>query len=494
MLDLHTTLRLPGGEALYLAMNSNQDTTAGRLDQAYSFYSSGHFSQAESLCLEVLDLQPANRAALLMLGMVYIALNRSDEAKIWLLKAYDIVPQNPQYLEQLANGLMRTGLHAQAADCWSIRHKLEPRNEVVLVNFGVCLSLQGKHLEAARALEDAISINPDNTDALVTLGTICQLQGLNAQAERHFNKILQLQPGHETASAKLGEILQLENRSEEAVGIYRTALAESPHSASLLYGLYGASFETQTIEKSVVLLEEAVRHDPGHFLSRTHLGMLLDRLGHAAQAKKHFDFVQTHTPEYVFNIESWYYARDHFGPGTKLFSLSNSGLAYAVKNANVDGLFMEFGVWQGRSINYIASCTDNIVNGFDSFEGIPDAWEGMPSGSYSTFNRLPEVNPNVRLHKGWFSDSLPVFVQAHPESIAFINIDCDTYVSTKTIFDILGDSIVSGTVIVFDEYFCFPNWQKHEYKAFSEYLSSSGHKYEYLFFNLRTRQAGVIIL
>jgi len=475
-------------------MNSNQDTISSRLNQAYSFYSSGQFSLAEPLCLEVLTLQPANRTALLMLGMTYIALNRADEAKIWLLKAYDIAPENPQYLEQLANGLMRVGLHAQAADCWSIRHKLEPDNEVVLINFGVCLSMQGEYQQAAKALEDAISLNPDNTDALVTLGTICQLQGLNGQAERHFNKVLQLQPGHETASAKLGEILQLENRSEKAVGIYRTALAETPHSASFLYGLYGATFETQAIEESVELLKEAVQHDPGHFLSRTHLGMLLDRLGHTAQANKHFDIVQTHTPEYAFNIESWSYARDHFGPKTKIFSLSNSGLACAVKNACVDGLFMEFGVWQGRSINYISSCTDRIVNGFDSFEGIPDEWEGMPSGSYSTYNKLPEVNPNVRLHKGWFSDSLPVFIQTHPEPIAFINIDCDTYMSTKTIFDLLGDSIVTGTVIVFDEYFCFPKWQEHEYKAFSEYLSSSGHKYEYLFFNLRTRQAGVIIL
>lgn len=475
-------------------MNSNNIHDSERLNQAYSYYSSGQFSLAEPLCLEVLALQPQNPSALLMLGMVYIALNRSDEARIWLLKAYDIVPENRQYLEQLANGLMKAGLYAQASDCWSIRHKLEPNNEVVLINLGVCLSMQQKHREAAKVLEASIAINPNNTDALVTLGNICRLQGLNEQAERHLNKVLVLQPRHEAASTQLGEILQLEGRSEEAMEIYRTALAETPHSASLLFGLYGAIFETQPTEKSVELLEEAVHYNPGHFLSRTHLGILHDWLGHSEQANKHFDFVKTHTPGYAFNIESWYYARDRFGPRTKIFSLSNSGLAYAVKNANVDGLFMEFGVWQGRSINYISSCTGNIVNGFDSFEGIPEAWEGMPSGSYSTYNMLPKVNPNVRLHKGWFSDSLPVFINAHPESIAFMNIDCDTYGSTKTIFDILEGRIVPGTVIVFDEYFCFPNWQKHEYKAFSEYLSSSGHKYEYLFFNLRTRQAGVIIL
>ena len=74
-----------------------------------------------------------------------------------------------------------------------------------------------------------------------------------------------------------------------------------------------------------------------------------------------------------------------------------------------------------------------------------------------------------------------------------MNIDCDTYGSTRTIFESLGQHISRGTVIVFDEYFCFPNWREHEYKAFKEYLLESGHEYEYLFFNLHTRQAGVLI-
>ena len=74
-----------------------------------------------------------------------------------------------------------------------------------------------------------------------------------------------------------------------------------------------------------------------------------------------------------------------------------------------------------------------------------------------------------------------------------MNIDCDIYDSTKTIFDHLDEQIKPGTVIVFDEYFCFPNWREHEYRAFQEYLLDSGHQYEYLFFNLYTRQAGVLI-
>jgi hypothetical protein len=41
---------------------------------------------------------------------------------------------------------------------------------------------------------------------------------------------------------------------------------------------------------------------------------------------------------------------------------------------------------------------------------------------------------------------------------------------------------VPGTVILFDEYFNFPNWEQHEYKAFQEFVASHGVTYTYLGF------------
>ena len=68
--------------------------------------------------------------------------------------------------------------------------------------------------------------------------------------------------------------------------------------------------------------------------------------------------------------------------------------------------------------------------------------------------------------KGLFDDTLPSFAKTHTQPVSFLHVDCDLYSSTKAIFDILGDQIVEGTVIVFDEYFNYPGWQHHEFKAF----------------------------
>ena len=40
--------------------------------------------------------------------------------------------------------------------------------------------------------------------------------------------------------------------------------------------------------------------------------------------------------------------------------------------------------------------------------------------------------------------------------------------------------MVSGTIILFDEYFNYPNWEKHEFKAFQELVAERRMKYTYL--------------
>jgi hypothetical protein len=76
--------------------------------------------------------------------------------------------------------------------------------------------------------------------------------------------------------------------------------------------------------------------------------------------------------------------------------------------------------------------------------------------------------------------SLPPWLSEHPGPIAFMHIDCDLYSSTKTIFDLVDERIQAGTIILFDEYFNYTNWRRHEYKAFQEYVGQKGVTYEYL--------------
>lgn len=147
------------------------------------------------------------------------------------------------------------------------------------------------------------------------------------------------------------------------------------------------------------------------------------------------------------------------------------------------GEYLEFGVFSGKTINFIsATLPDKIIYGFDSFEGLPETWRGdrFEKGRFNLNGNLPQVNENVRLVKGWFNETLPAFVKAHPEPCAFIHVDCDLYSSTKTVFDNLKNQIVAGTVIAFDEYFNYPGWQEGEYKAFMEFVEENNLEFEYI--------------
>ena len=160
-----------------------------------------------------------------------------------------------------------------------------------------------------------------------------------------------------------------------------------------------------------------------------------------------------------------------------------------------EGLILEFGVRNGHTIHHIAEMfPERIIYGFDSFEGLPEAWHEEAAGSYSACGRLPKVPENVAFQVGWFDKTLPSFKQVNKSPIAFMNVDCDLYSATKTIFDELDAQIVPGTVIVFDEYVINKTWREDEFKAFQEWVAMNKVKYEYVAASFFTKQTAVKIV
>lgn len=150
-------------------------------------------------------------------------------------------------------------------------------------------------------------------------------------------------------------------------------------------------------------------------------------------------------------------------------------LAHAACEASTEGLVLEFGVASGATINYLA-CTHALrerrIYGFNSFCGLPEPWADYPIGHFAC--EPPAVAPNVELVVGLFSETIPPFLATHPGSAALIHIDCDLYASTKLVLGLLSDRIVTGTVIVLDEYFIVTD---HEQRAFNEWLAENGRSY-----------------
>lgn len=169
-------------------------------------------------------------------------------------------------------------------------------------------------------------------------------------------------------------------------------------------------------------------------------------------------------------------------------------LVRALQAAPEVGLTLEFGVYFGRSLSIIAARTAGAVHGFDSFQGLPEAWNADEgAGSYSTAGRLPAVAGNVTLHTGWFQDTLPPFFAANAGPVRLLHIDCDLYTSTRTVLAEAEPRLVPGSVIVFDDLLGYPGYEQHELRAFEEFVAATGLGWELVGATLLGREVAVRI-
>lgn len=170
-------------------------------------------------------------------------------------------------------------------------------------------------------------------------------------------------------------------------------------------------------------------------------------------------------------------------------------LDFSMQEARLQGHVVEFGVFKGASLQQLASLTPETVHGFDSFQGLPEDWTYFQKKGRFSLNgavvSLPERN--VAIHPGWFDQTLPGWMAANDGVMRLIHVDCDIYSSAAYVLETLQPRIVSGTVIVFDEYLNYPGWEQHEFRAFREFIQKHGIRYRYIGFASKANAVAVCI-
>ena len=177
-------------------------------------------------------------------------------------------------------------------------------------------------------------------------------------------------------------------------------------------------------------------------------------------------------------------------------SIRSFAINEAIKKFDKESLFLEFGVFKGDTINLFAKKLKKInaeIFGFDSFKGLKDEWmteEFNPPGTFDLKGKKPRVEKNVKLVDGWVEETTKNFLSKNSKKIAFIHFDLDTYNSTSFVLKLVKNHLQPGTIILFDEFYGFPNWEKYEYKAFKEEIDEN--KFKFIAFG--SRQACIKII
>ncbi|MDN5933133.1 MAG: class I SAM-dependent methyltransferase [Pseudonocardia sp.] len=153
-------------------------------------------------------------------------------------------------------------------------------------------------------------------------------------------------------------------------------------------------------------------------------------------------------------------------------------LEHALTLAPSGGLALEFGVFTGITLAIIAAARSGRVYGFDSFEGLPENWRsGFDTGAFAV-DGLPDV-PGADLVVGLFADTLPGFLAAHPGPVDLLHLDADLHSSTACVLETVGPRLRPGSVVVFDEFFNYPGWERHEARAWREHVDAHGIAFRY---------------
>lgn len=152
-------------------------------------------------------------------------------------------------------------------------------------------------------------------------------------------------------------------------------------------------------------------------------------------------------------------------------------------------VYMEFGCHSARTFSAVVNAAgylnmDNMqFYAFDSFMGLPktdNIEDGIfESGEFKTsiedFRKKLKSRTGFSLDPGniipgFFSASLTKALQSKMPSVGIVHIDVDLYSSTIEVLEFVKPLLVEGTVLLFDDYYCFPpNGQKGEMRALIEF-------------------------
>jgi O-methyltransferase len=188
-------------------------------------------------------------------------------------------------------------------------------------------------------------------------------------------------------------------------------------------------------------------------------------------------------------LESWMEREYHPFRAQARKGLFMSLAVFCNHNRPIDGYYMEFGSHTGRTMRLAWDAFHALFDwtyvSFDSFEGLPEMpaldrmaiWQpGALKTAEEDFVRLVTENgmPREKLItvKGFYDQTLTPELKARllPTKASVIYVDCDLYSSTVPVLELAKDFLQRGTVIVFDDWFCFygdPNYG--ERRAFREF-------------------------
>ncbi len=289
-----------------------------RLGEARTALARGDLSQARSILESLLEQEPENAGALILLGRTLVESSRPDdavgalesalqrtpdsgEALLWMwrakrktgppeesapyfFRALKVEATDP-VLYELAEEAYGRGLYQEAIQ--ALRRIQEPNrlDQPPATLLAACLHARGDVQGALDILGEAVE-RDSNGQTHFSLGYYLFKAGRFAAAEQHLRRSLDLAPDSANSRFFLGKISESDGYLGRAEDLYREIVTLRPNHARALAALGRLALKNGRLQQAEELLKRSIRLDPDYRQSRYTLGLLYSQTGEIEKARE----------------------------------------------------------------------------------------------------------------------------------------------------------------------------------------------------------------
>lgn len=186
------------------------------IKQVHHYQENGNYSEAESLCYQLIENTPNNPDYYLMLGGIYIKVKQYNAGIGNYYLGLQIAPENADLLQALGFAYLFKAQSEDARECEILCYTTPTLGE----NTNLAMS--------RLFLQRAIIKNPKNADVLAGLGRIAAIESFYEEAEAFYNQALSIDPKNELALSYLASLKYKEKEYFGAEYLYQSLLAIDP--------------------------------------------------------------------------------------------------------------------------------------------------------------------------------------------------------------------------------------------------------------------------
>jgi len=246
----------------------------------------GSVVEAEQAVAEALGVNPSDREALLVHGLLTLRRGLAAEAKRVLEQALSLAPDDVDTHIALGRTYASLKQRSPAIAAFQRACTLGPDRGEPLLQLALLSLASGKHDEAGAHLESAIGVEPGLAEAHFQLGNLARERGRPDIAERHYRDALSKNPEHAEALGNLGGLLNDRGRADEAAAHLERALKLNPALGPVSFTLAMLRINQRRWADAARLLRTSLAADPKQADANYWLGNAEMGLGDVTEARK----------------------------------------------------------------------------------------------------------------------------------------------------------------------------------------------------------------